>query len=82
VWAMPAFTRPYNAAHFAERGRHPLILDALPDLSMPRDGAGVGCLDKDQVPTAVTLVVIALGATYRRRAEINHAMTRFLEESW
>ena len=30
VWAMPAFTRPYNAAHLAKRGRHPLILDALP----------------------------------------------------
>jgi len=39
VWAMPAFTRPYEAGHFAERGRHPQILDALPDLSMPRDGA-------------------------------------------
>jgi len=25
-----AFTRPYKAGHFAERGRHPLILDALP----------------------------------------------------
>ena len=28
-----AFTRPYKPGHFAERGRHPLILDA------PRDGA-------------------------------------------
>jgi hypothetical protein len=51
-----------SARYFAKRGRHPLILDAFPDLSMTRDGAFAGCLPRTKIGPCFNLLAVDLGS--------------------